>query len=122
MDCCSPYLISMHNYKSVKDAKHFFPILMEQYNTEKDWDKLMLPPKPRLFLYDKKQIDFEHDEYLNIVDPPKGQRIYKGVDKEWQCHKCNIGSSSDPYWTEWWDGKQQNPSQHVNDDYSPIKS
>eukprot|EP00485_Elphidium_margaritaceum_P023959 CAMPEP_0202713664 /NCGR_PEP_ID=MMETSP1385-20130828/57578_1 /ASSEMBLY_ACC=CAM_ASM_000861 /TAXON_ID=933848 /ORGANISM="Elphidium margaritaceum" /LENGTH=475 /DNA_ID=CAMNT_0049374085 /DNA_START=19 /DNA_END=1446 /DNA_ORIENTATION=- len=121
MQCCSPYLISMHNYKSVKDAQRFFPVLMEQYNQPKDWDNIILPPQPRLFLYDKTQIDFEIDAYRNVLNPPKGQRIYKGPDKEWICHNCEIGKSRDPFWTEWWDGTQNEPSQHVNDAYSPIK-
>jgi len=122
LDCCSPYLISMHNYKSVKDAEQFFPILMEKYNQPKDWDKIILPPRPRWFLYDKREIDFEIDEWLNVANPPRGQRIYKGPGKEWQCWKCSVGDPQDPYWTEWWDGEQTEPSQHVNDAYASICS
>ena len=91
---------------------------MEKYNEKKDWDKIILPPKPRWFLYDSNQIDFEIDQYLNIKNPPKGQRIYKGIDHEWQCWKCNIGDQNDPYWTEWWDGKHDQSSQHINDPYA----
>ena len=122
MNCCSPYLISMHNYKAVSDAKHHFPILMEKYNQPKDWDNILLPPKPRLFLYDIKDIDFEMDKYLNTADPPRGQRIYKGPGKERICNRCKVGNENDPYWTEWWDGKQEKPSQHVNDAYSPLRT
>lgn len=121
LECCSPYLISVHNYKSDADALHFFPILQKEYNSAKDWTTIELPPRPRWFLYDPKQLDFEVDEWLNINDPPHGQRIFKGEGKEWQCWKCNIGETSDKYWTEWWDGVQQQPSVHINDPYSPIK-
>merc|ERR1712098_354169 len=101
-DCCSPYLIAIHNYKSGEDAEKYWPILAEKYNTPKNWDEIMLPPRPRQVLYSR-TIDFEVDQWLNIKHPPRGQRIYKGAGKEWICHDCDVGSVDDPWWTEWWD-------------------
>jgi len=108
-DCCSPYIVSVHNYKKDADALKHYPLLMKQYNSIKDWDNIPLPPRPRYFLYDKNQVKFNIDEHLNVDNPPKGQRIMKG-NKEWICNKCKIGDRKDPYWTEWWDKDMLNGS------------
>ena len=99
--CCSPHLISMHNYKALEEAKRLYPELMERYNSHKNWDELLLPPRPRLVMWDRHEMDLEIDEFLNVLHPPRGQRIFKGEGKEWQCVDCKVGDPDDRYWTEW---------------------
>ena len=122
-NCCSEYLVSMHNYKTKYDAKKLYPALQRKYNQPKDWSKIILPPRPRLVLWDKYEMDLEIDEYLNVKNPPKGQRIKLNEDEEWHCYDCDIGNYNDRWWCEWWDDVPQNAkkSRHVNDSYSPIK-
>lgn len=100
-NCCSPYPVSMHNYKKIVEAERLWPLLMTEYNQPKDWDTIILPPRPRQMLYSKSAVDWEIDEWLNIKNPPRGQRLYKGEGREWICHDCQHG---DEYLTEWWDG------------------
>lgn len=122
--CCSPYVVSMHNYKERhghKECKEKFYALQKKYNQPKNWSNIILPPRPRRVMYDRNELDFEIDEWMNTPDPPKGQRIYKGTDREWECHKCDIGKSSDKWWTEWWDDVDETAekSQHLTDTYAP---
>ncbi|ETO27796.1 hypothetical protein RFI_09335 [Reticulomyxa filosa] len=103
-NCCSPYIISAHQYKDLAEAKYWYPILQSKYNQPKDWSKIPLPPRPRTFVYDAAQVTTKIDEFFNTENPPRGQRVFLGPGKEWQCWKCNLNDSSDIYRTDWWDG------------------
>ncbi|ETO29463.1 hypothetical protein RFI_07658 [Reticulomyxa filosa] len=106
-ECCSPYIVCAHNYKYLGDAKLWYPILQATYNQPKNWSDIPLPPRPRTFIYDKEQVDFEIDEYFNTKIPPRGQRVYLGPGKEWQCWQCNLNNPKEIYRTDWWDGPIQ---------------
>jgi len=123
-NCCSPHLISMHNYKHTAEAKRLYPVLMEKYNAPKDWGTMLLPPRPRLVMWDRHEMNLTIDEFLNVRSPPKGQRIYQGEGKEWQCVDCKVGDPKDLYWTEWWDDVRgiQTASVHRDDPYSPLRA
>ena len=104
--CNSPYLAATHTYKRMPDMKKWFPIFQNEYNQPKNWSAIALPPRPRVFLYEKDAIDFEMDEWRNTKNAPRGQRLFLNPKQAWQCWKCNIGDENDPYWTEWWDNAE----------------
>ena len=90
-NCCSKYSISFHSYKTHRsDTLKNFKELDDKYNI-KNLNKIYKIPwkdPPSLFLYDD-QTAPKHDEYFNFINPPNGQRIYKGANNTRFCHKCD---------------------------------
>eukprot|EP01083_Nonionella_stella_P151249 483005_1 len=56
------------------NAKYIEPYLL-------DWSDYPAPPKPVTFLFNTSFDDL--DEYLNVMNPPKMQKVWKGEDDLW---------------------------------------
>ena len=88
--CCSPNPISFHNFK--KNAYMQFEEMDKKYNIEEGIDgKVFEVPMNNnngTFLFNKDTVP-KHDEYFNVNNIPKGQRIYKGPGRERECYRCD---------------------------------
>ncbi|ETO18436.1 hypothetical protein RFI_18828 [Reticulomyxa filosa] len=85
-ECCSAAPISFHNYK--RNAESSFQELSNLYNVPEGVNGKIfeVPNKPTPFLHD--DLPFQVDKYMNIPDPPRGQRIWKGPSVGMVCFQC----------------------------------
>ena len=95
-NCCSPNSINFHAYK-YGDIYNDFLILHKKYNINegiknKTFEIPYINNSTNIteYLYKYTNIDFNIDSFRNKIDPPIGQYIYKGINNERQCFKCEF--------------------------------
>lgn len=77
-------MIGFHYYKNVQTRYDDYAKLDAMYSEKSinNWMNHSLPPMPATFFMNV-SINNEIDEYFNIAHPPKGQKIWRGVDNLW---------------------------------------